>query len=456
MSDLRALPRVRFAAAGVLGTVLTLLVMTAAGGVGGHMAVGSPGEGEFAQLAPGSGPTVHSVSATPPATDVNHSVALRANVSGTGTLAYNWSGLPPGCSTADTTLLHCTPNGSGNFVILFTATNVGSRLNGTGVVNLSVSPGPTVVNFSANPATVRVGATTTFSWIFEGGTPPFLVSFLGLPPGCAYASQTPFTCTPTRAGTYTPVVIAQDAVGASTNATTPLTVSNATGTAPQITDFFASPNNVTLGSPTTFYVLTTGGALPLSYNYSGLPPGCATANAAVVNCTPAVAGAFTPTVTVHGADGLASSAATLLLVMAPPPAPLALIGFVVYPAVVGPGNFTLFAALTTGGVSPLTYVYTGLPPGCLSLPLPILPCRTSTPGTYTVTLRVTDSAGAGAGSTVTLTVQSPPGTEAAPSVSSGPTTVEVAEYVGVGIVAGVAATAAVFVLGRRRRSRFRP
>lgn len=216
-----------------------------------------------------------------------------------------------------------------------------------------------------------------------------------------------------------------------------------------ITAFGASPQNLTVGGSTTIFVLTRGGALPLSYTYSGLPPGCAGANGSFLNCTPAVAGTFLLEVTVRGTDNLSAVGFTNLSVLPPPGAPLSLVGFLVYPPSIEPGNYTVFLALATGGRAPVAYGYAGLPPGCLPLPLPIVPCRPSAPGTYLVTLTVSDAVGARVFSAVTLVVAASAGP--VPTATSGPTPLQVTEYLGIGIAAGAAGMACGSFLWRRRR-----
>jgi DNA-binding beta-propeller fold protein YncE len=88
--------------------------------------------------------------------------------------------------------------------------------------------------------------------------------------------------------------------------------------APSLT---AAPSVLRVGHTT---VLTTSVFLatpPLSYTYSTLPPGCGSANQAVLNCTPSAVGNYTITVDALDASGLSGSASTPLVVEAAPGAP---------------------------------------------------------------------------------------------------------------------------------------
>jgi YVTN family beta-propeller protein len=77
-----------------------------------------------------------------------------------------------------------------------------------------------------------------------------------------------------------------------------------------------SPSPITVGGETNFTTTATGGTPPYSYTYSGLPAGCATANLAVLRCSPTVTGTFTVTVIVTDDVGAMASAHVNLVVNA--------------------------------------------------------------------------------------------------------------------------------------------
>lgn len=73
-----------------------------------------------------------------------------------------------------------------------------------------------------------------------------------------------------------------------------------------------------------------------------------------------------------------------------------------------PGQTVPLLLSVSGGTGIYHYVWNNLPPGCSTADRPFLRCAASTPGTYQVTVTVTDSAGHVAeASVVTLTVVSP-------------------------------------------------
>ncbi len=81
-----------------------------------------------------------------------------------------------------------------------------------------------------------------------------------------------------------------------------------------ITSYTASPENITLGESLTLTAVTANGTGVLTYVYVGLPPGCASANAASLTCTPTQAGTFGTQVIVSDAAGHTDTAVTTIQV----------------------------------------------------------------------------------------------------------------------------------------------
>lgn len=88
-----------------------------------------------------------------------------------------------------------------------------------------------------------------------------------------------------------------------------------TASAPSVTQFVATPSPVVLDTPLHLAVSVSGGALPLSFAYAGLPPGCASANASQLNCTPSEPGAFNVSVWANDTAHRAGHAYLLLSVV---------------------------------------------------------------------------------------------------------------------------------------------
>lgn len=82
-----------------------------------------------------------------------------------------------------------------------------------------------------------------------------------------------------------------------------------------VSSFAASPATVQTGATTYLNTTVSGGTQPLTFAYTGLPTGCASANSASLACTPTAAGKFNVTVTVSDSSGLTASKTTLLTVL---------------------------------------------------------------------------------------------------------------------------------------------
>ncbi len=70
------------------------------------------------------------------------------------------------------------------------------------------------------------------------------------------------------------------------------------------------------------------------------------------------------------------------------------------------GGSLWFNVTATGGASPYSYAYSGLPAGCLSANTPSLACTPTTTGSYTVTVKVTDTSNLSSSASVSVSVKS--------------------------------------------------
>lgn len=421
-------------------------------GVGGSVGnAHSPVRGDSVASRPPPPPSplsIQSFSVTPRADDVGLPATILVNVTGgSPPYAFQWSGLPANCPGSDVAQVVCAPNASGEFPVAVTVTDA-TNASVASSLDLSVAPALAIENLTIAPSVVPALGTLVIAVDRVGGTAPFRYAYSGLPPGCAGANASAIECRPNATGTYTVSVGVADSLGANVEKNGTVSVGSA-GPGPTVTGFEAIPANLTLGGSTTFAVQVDGGVAPLTFTYAGLPAGCTPVDSSALPCTPNATGVFSVNVTVQDAIGQTAHATTDLVVVPVPPSPLALLGFAVYPPDVAVGNFTVFALLATGGVTPLVYAYSGLPEGCFSVSLPVLLCRPAGAGVFTVDVTVTDAAGHEMSSSATLLVTGTPAPAAAASPDPGPT---YALLLGVGMLVGAAATwTLLWVLRRRYR-----
>ncbi|MCI4325628.1 MAG: hypothetical protein L3K00_07100 [Thermoplasmata archaeon] len=231
-----------------------------------------------------------------------------------GPLTYAYGGLPPGCESTNASRLACRPTAAGSFDVTMSVRDVAGDLASVSG-NLTVHPlgagaGALVISgFGSSPGNVTVGGSVVLSVVASGGSGPLTYRYPTLPAGCSSANTSALPCAPSAPGNYALYVVVSDAVGDSQGAVGALLVSPSVPAGPSVSAFFATPANVTFGNSTTL-IAEARGTLPLSYAYTGLPPGCVSQNTSVLNCTPEDVGTFHVSVAVVDAHGRLASANT--------------------------------------------------------------------------------------------------------------------------------------------------
>ncbi len=220
--------------------------------------------------------------------------------------------------------------------------------------------------------------------------------YAGLPTGCASANTPTLRCTAELPGRYHVHVTVTDALGLPVNLSTVVSVNPA----PEVISFTSDLPVAEVGFPVDLAAVAIGGTGGLSYAYSGLPLGCASADSTTLSCTPASPGAAEISVVATDALGV-TSALHFALPVAPRPS---VTTFLVEPSVVDVGQTVVLAALTSGGVGPVAFQYRGLPEGCASADVLSFACAPTAPGAYLLSFEATDSFGSRAAGTATLTV----------------------------------------------------
>ncbi|HYA54324.1 MAG TPA: kelch repeat-containing protein [Thermoplasmata archaeon] len=202
-----------------------------------------------------------------------------------------------------------------HYVFLFYEEDGSGPTMETWALTVSTSgPSPIQASLGANPSSIALGQSTTFSTVASGGTGTYHYAYSTLPPGCVTQNVSSLVCTPTAAGTYVVGVNVTDTGSGHAAATTTLTVTSSTGPPPIQASLSADPSSIDLGVTTTLKVTATGGTGTYSYDYSTLPSGCTTANTSSLSCTPTTAGTYVIGVNVTDTGSGHASATTTLVV----------------------------------------------------------------------------------------------------------------------------------------------
>lgn len=288
----------------------------------------------------------------------------------------------------------------------------GSSGNATLSVTVSDSPqagsAPLTVSFSASAS----GGTApySFGWTFGDGT-----TGTGASASHVYTS----------AGTYTAIATVTDAVGATASSSTVIMV-QAPGTLTVYVNSSVNPAQV--GQNVPFTADAYGGTGVYSYAWSFGDGTYGYSNASTQNHTYSSSGSYAATVSVSDSSGNVGSAVmtevvngAMLATLSAAPNPLIL------------GQTVDLHVNTTGGVSPYSYTWSGLPSGCSSADTSAISCTPTSVGSFSVTVVVSDSSGNSATATASIRVLSPGSfvvtLAASPSSGAAPLTTVIAATV---------------------------
>jgi peptide N-acetyl-beta-D-glucosaminyl asparaginase amidase A len=211
-------------------------------------------------------PLVAVVAATPNPVDIGGTLTLAATVhGGAGVYSYGWTGLPFGCTSANSSRLLCIPAGAGPLTLGLTVTDaLGDVLNAP-VGAVLVVPALSA-NVTASSRGADVGGLLTFSVSLGGGVAPYTCqwSLTGRLP-TTQSCQLPVHAPTVVAGQLTASVMVTDGTGVNTTSL-PRTV---TVNGPLIVSLQAANPNATfrVGSPANFLLGVTGGTAPFTVTW---------------------------------------------------------------------------------------------------------------------------------------------------------------------------------------------
>ena len=328
------------------------------------------------------------IQATPPYADLGSNVTLTLRSSSpAGILSMLWSNVSPelGCSTTNLTVLSCYPMGPGSFHATVNVTDRDGAWS-QGEFTFVVADDPMVTTPAASALSADLGQNVTFSTTATLGTPPYAsYSWTGLEPGCTGTTSPSPRCTVERAGMHLISVAVTDATG--TSSATSGVLDFPVYADPAIGPPTANRSGADVGQSATFSASAAFGSGGYAYLWTGLPPGCSSAQGTAV-CQFGTAGNYTVTVSANDSNGIATpSSSPLNFTVSDPPT----VQLSANRTVLDAGQHLRLVVTGRNGSGGDQNAWTGLPTSCLATGL-VVDC---TPGAIatSVTVTRTDSNG---------------------------------------------------------------
>ncbi len=235
---------------------------------------------------------------------------VAAPFGGIGLLTVVWS-FGDGSPNSTQAVVEHLYSSVGNFSATLTVTDAaGDTATQTFFIDVA---GPLTLGLVASPSRGLAPSNVTFTATASGGFAPlgYAWSFGDGTTGQGGAATSHVYA---RAGNYTAILTVTDAVGTIVHQHAIVVIAAA-----QTVTVSANLPAGTVGQPVAFTVRATGGFPFYSYNWSGLPPGCSSADTALLNCTPTAAGNYSVNVTVTDAYGHWANGSLAFLVNPPSP-----------------------------------------------------------------------------------------------------------------------------------------
>lgn len=254
-----------------------------------------------------------------------------------------------------------------------------------GVATLSICP---PVISSSTTATGMVGS--AFSYTITASNTPASYAASGLPAGVTINTSTGvISGTPTTAGTYTASISATNTGGTGTQNVT-ITV------APPVPVVTSSSTATGVTGSAFSYSITASGS-PTSYAVTNIPAGLSiNTSTGVISGTPTTAGTFTDTLKATNITGTGKEVLVITITL---PTPV-VSGSAAVSATVGAS----FSYSITASNTPASYAVTNIPAGLsINTSTGVISGTPTTAGTFTDTLKATNSGGTGT-EVLTLTI----------------------------------------------------
>lgn len=347
--------------------------------------LGTSGESNYTLLLGNPAPIAR-VTIQPGVVEVNQTFGVVVSATaGTAPYTLHYASTFAGCPQVPTWAMNCTARAQGSFSIEVTITDSTNRSVNASAA-LTVTRGLTV-EVSASPSALHVGEVTWIATSVLGGSSPYVVDFGSLPPGCSPPATiyNAFSCVPGAPGLFRLNVTASDAAGLSAQGHVTVQAFSSLMT-PLLR---VTSSELDFGDSVEVITNVTGGAPPLTYEYSGLPTGCLGVNGPALSCTPSTTGTYRISAEVVDALGSAANSSDVTIRVEPSPLIRQL---TITPNETMTGHLVNVTVSVGGGTPPFVLSWSGLPPGC-SPNGTAFSCTPTQPGEYAVRVNATDARG---------------------------------------------------------------
>jgi hypothetical protein len=304
--------------------------------------------------------------------------------------------LPPGTQVTNGALTG-TPTEAGTFTFSVTAKD-STNLTTSKSFTIVISPPDLLITTASQLPAGSVGNGYSAQFAATGGVQPYTFGGAGLPDGLSMSAAGLLSGTPTVDGQFNVTVTVVDSANARVTKQFSLTINP-----PALSVTSSALPSGSLGAAYTASVAATGGVKPYSFSFAGLPAGLVGAPNGAIGGTPTAVGDFAVTVTVTDAKNTTATATPHITIVAQT---LVINTSSLPNGVLGTAYSATLSA--SGGVAPLSFSVTGLPPGLLLGGGGAISGTPTAAGTTTVNVTATDSTGASVSKSFQVTVTLPP------------------------------------------------
>ena len=344
------------------------------------------------------------VSTALPNGQTGQSYTSSLTVSG-GTTPYTFTvqsgSLPPGLVLGAGGGITGVPDTAGTYQTTYRVQDA-NGISTLASIPITIATGNLVSITTAQLPTARLNQSYSASFQATGGTAPYswFVSGGNLPSGLFLSPSGVLSGTPNQSGTFNFTIRATDNLGNQAQASYTINVNNS-----NITLSNTTLNPAVLNQGYTATLSAFGGTAPYTYSVTGgaLPAGIAVATNGVVSGTPTASGNYSFIVRVQDSV-LANPAASFTVLLTVSSSSLSVSTSALPTGITGVSYSALITA--TGGTGPYLFDITGggLPSGLFMTQAGGISGAPSQPGTFSFTVRATDSVGATASATQTIVV----------------------------------------------------